>query len=219
MKTCVVVALNEKTRDFIAVSLKTLEMKAVLLSSLGELRGTLGTVSVCGILLELASAITASEQDKKDTAELFELYPFAKFRLLDNTVRILGDTLPGFVDKCRRFNPRTIRRGMREVRYLGVYLSADETFKDAEKVVTANISPGGCFVYSAREWGVGSRVWLKYFGDEAVVCGTVCSSQPWGNNKLLPGIGIRLDKDRRNPMISPFDEPTAEILTAVEGPC
>jgi len=193
MKTCVVVALNQKTRDFVAVSLKALEMEAVLLASLGELRPTLETVSVCGILLELATAITASARDKKDTPELFDLYPSAKFRLLDNEVRILGDTLPGFVDKCRQFNPRTIRREFRKVSYLAVYLSADETFKDAEKVVTADISTGGCFVYSAREWEPGSRVWLKFLGEEAVVCGTVCSSQPWGNNKLLPGIGIKLD--------------------------
>ncbi len=81
----------------------------------------------------------------------------------------------------------------RKVSYLAVYLSADESFEDAEKVVTTNISPSGCFVYSAREWEPGSRVWLIFFGDEAVVCGTVCSSLPWGNNKLLPGIGIRLD--------------------------
>ena len=193
MKTCVVVALNEKTRDFVAVSLKALEMEAVLLPSLGKLRGTLETVSVCGILLELATAITASPQDKKDAQELLELYPFTKFRILDNEVRILGDTLSGFVDKCRQFKPRPIRREFRKVSYLAVYLSADETFEDAEKVVTTNISPSGCFVYSAREWEPGSRVWLMFLGDEAVVCGTVCSSLPWGNNKLLPGIGIRLD--------------------------
>lgn len=193
MKTCVVVALDEKTRDFIAASLKALNMEAVLLASLGELRSALETSSVCGILLELATAITASTRDKEDTPELLELYPFAKFRLLNNEVRILGDSLPGFVDKCRQFKPRPIRRAIREVSYLAVYLSADETFEDAEKVVTANISPGGCFVYSSRIWGVGDRVCLKFLGGEAVVCGTVCSSRPWGNNKLLPGIGIRFE--------------------------
>jgi PilZ domain-containing protein len=193
MKKCVVVALDEKTRDFLAVSLKALQMEAVSLASLGELRATLRTVSVCGILLELATAIKAVEQDKKDTSELFELYPFAKFKLVDNEVRMLGHTLPGFVDKCRQFQPRSIRTDIREARYLAVYLSSDATFKDPEKVVTANISRSGCFLYSAREWVFGSRVWLKFLGDEAVVCGTVCSSRPWGNNRVLPSIGIRLD--------------------------
>jgi hypothetical protein len=193
MKKCVVVALSEKTRDFLVVSLKALEMDAVLLPSLGELRRTLETISVSGILLELTTAITASPRDKKDAPELFELYPFAKFKLVDNEVRIPGDTLPGFVDRCRRFEPRPIRASLRATRYLAVYLSADETFKDAERVVTTNISAGGCFLYSAREWRPGSRVWLRFLGDKNVVCGTVCSSLPWGNNKVLPGIGIRLD--------------------------
>jgi hypothetical protein len=193
MKKCVVVALSEKTRDFLAASLQALEMDAVLLPSLGELRGTLETFSVCGILLELTTAITASAQDKKDTPELFELYPFAKFKLVDNEVRMPGETLPGFVAKCRQFAPRSIRTAIRKARYLAVYLSADETFIDPEKVVTANISPGGCFLYSAREWRFGSRVWLKFLGDETVICGTVCSSRTWGNNKVLPGIGVRLD--------------------------
>ena len=135
----------------------------------------------------------SGERDKADTLELFELYPFAKFKLVDNEVRMLGHTLPGFVDKCRQFQSRSIRTDIREARYLAVYLSSDATFKDAEKVVTANISPGGCFLYSAREWAFGSRVWLKFLGDSAVICGTVCSSRSWGNNKVLPGIGIRLD--------------------------
>jgi hypothetical protein len=195
MKTCVVVALNEKTRDFVAASLKASEIEAVLLPSLGDLRVTLEKVSVCGILLELATAITASEGGRKDAQKLFELYPFTKFRLLDHEVRILGDTLQGFVDKCRQFKPRPIRRESRKFSYLAVYLSADESFEDAEKVVTTNTSPGGCFVYSAREREPGSRVWLMFLGEESVVCGTVCSCLPWGNNKLLPGIGIKLDTD------------------------
>jgi hypothetical protein len=193
MKTCLVVALNKKTRNFVAFSLNSLDMDAVLLESLGEMRGTLETASVCGILLELGTFITASPRDKKETEELFELYPFAKFRLIENEVRILGDTLPGFVDKCRQLKPRPIRSGVREVKYLAVFLSADETFANAEKVVTTNISPGGCFVYSVRQWSVGSRVWLMFLDHQPVVCGTVCSSQPWGNNLHLPGIGIRLD--------------------------
>ena len=71
MKTCVVVALNEKTRDFVAASLKASEIEAVLLPSLGDLRVTLEKVSVCGILLELATAITASEGGRKDAQKLF----------------------------------------------------------------------------------------------------------------------------------------------------
>jgi hypothetical protein len=193
LKRCVVVARSDATRDFLADSLKSMGMDAVLLASPEELRGTLEVVPVCGILLELTSAITASVQDKKAIQEFFELYPSAKFRLVNYQVLIVGETLDGFVCRCRQFEPRLIRKSPRKDSYLAVYLSADETFKDAEKVVTVNVSNGGYFVYSVREWRVGSHVWLRFPGDEAIIRGTVRSFRPWGNNKLLPGAGIEVD--------------------------
>jgi hypothetical protein len=193
MKTCVVIANLEETRDFMVAALKTRGLDAVSRASLGELRNTLETVPACGIMLELATAITASAPVKKDTQELFELYPFAKFRLADNEALILGETFDSFALKCGQFEPRKIRKYPRKSKYLAVYLSADEAFKEVERVVTANMSDCGCFVFSAREWELGSRVWLRFPGYESVFCGNVCSVRPWGNNKFLPGIGVMLD--------------------------
>jgi len=193
MKTCVVIAACENTRDLMAASLEARGLDVALLASLGELRGTLEKVPACGILLELAAAITASMQVKKNTRELLELYPCAKFRLAGNEASILCDTLDSFAQKCLAFEPKKIPASVRESRFLAVYLSADDTFTDAEKVVTADISARGCFLYSARQWTPGSRVWLKFPGVEAIFCGSVRSTRPWGNNKLLPGIGVRLD--------------------------
>jgi hypothetical protein len=193
MTTFVVVALHRTTRDVVANLLKSMEIDAVLLASLGELRNTLEKIPACGILLDLTTAITASAKDKRDTKEFLELYPSTKFRLAGEDVVILGETLEQFGSRCRQFVPRKIRTSVRETKYLAVYLSTDETFKDAEKTVTANISDNGCFVYSVREWEVGSCVWLRFLGNERAIRGDVCSVQPWGNNKYLPGIGIRLD--------------------------
>jgi hypothetical protein len=176
-----------------AAALRARGLDAELLASLGELRSTLEKVPACGILLELATSITASAQVKANTLELFELYPFAKFRLAGSEALITGDTFDSFTSKCREFEPRRIRRHPREIRFLAVYLSADETFADAEEVVTSDLSDRGCFVYSARRWALGSRAWLKFPGVETVFSGDVCSMRPWGNNKYLPGIGITLD--------------------------
>jgi hypothetical protein len=74
-----------------------------------------------------------------------------------------------------------------------VHLSADAKFENAEKVVTTNISDRGCFVYSIRKWTTGDRVWLRFLGDDEDICGTVCSWRQWGNNKAMPGIGIKLN--------------------------
>jgi hypothetical protein len=193
MKTCVVIASREDTRNIMAASLKARGLDAALLASLGELRGALETIPASGILLELATAVTASTQFKENTRELFELFPFAKFRLAGSEALIVGDTLDSFASKCCEYRPRRIRASLRESRFLAVYLSADESFVDAEKVVTSDVSDRGCFVYSAREWTPGSRVWLKFPGVEAVFCGHVCSVRPWGNNTFLPGIGVGLE--------------------------
>jgi len=193
MKTCVVIASHQNPRNLMAASLKARGLDTVLLGSLGELRSTLETLPACGILLELATAITASARLKVSTQELFELYPFAKFRLAGSEALIIGDTFDSFASRCREAEPRRIRKYPREIRFLAVYLSADETFADAEEVVTSDISDCGCFVYSARKWALGDRVWLKFPGGESVFCGEVCSMRPWGNNRYLPGIGIKLD--------------------------
>jgi PilZ domain len=97
------------------------------------------------------------------------------------------------VHECQQFNPRTLRKDARRNAYLAVHLSADAKFENAEKVVTTNISEHGCFVYSIREWSTGDRVWLRFLGDDEDICGTVCSWRQWGNNKAMPGIGIKLD--------------------------
>jgi hypothetical protein len=169
-------------------------MDALPLASLRDLRGALETVPVCGLLLDLSTLVTADTRDKNDTREFLELYPSEKFRLVGDEVHIVGESLEKFVDKCQHFSPRKIRTSVRVDKYLAVYLSANEAFKRAEKTTTINISDGGCFVYSTRKWKVGSRVWLKSFGDEIVISGIIRSARPWGNNEFIPGIGIQVDR-------------------------
>jgi hypothetical protein len=171
-------------------------MDAVLLASLAELPRALETVVVCGILLELTLAIKASPPEKRITQDFVELYPSAKFRLAAPQVLIVGETLDGFVERCLKFKPRSARKSPRGVKHLAVHLSADQTFEDAEKAVTINTSEGGYFVYSSREWIIGSRVWLRFPGDKVAVRGTVRAFRPWGNNQSLPGIGIEVETKR-----------------------
>jgi hypothetical protein len=165
----------------------------VLLASLAELPAALDATPACGILLELSTAITALPQHKKAAQELLERYPTAKFRFAGGQVLIVGESLNGFVDRCSQFEPRVTRRTARKEMYLALFLSADETFEDAERVVTFNVSDGGYFVFSVREWAVGDRVWLRFFGDESTICGSVRSFQRWGNDQVFPGIGIKIE--------------------------
>jgi hypothetical protein len=197
--TCVVVALSEDVRNVVAAGLKSLGVEATLVVSPEDLPTVLEKTPACGILMEVITSIKASPQAKKALQELAEFYPFGKFKLTGNEVTILGkESLGSFVHDCQQFNPRTLRKDTRNTAYLAVHLSADGNFEHAEKVVTVNVSDRGCFVFSIREWSTGDRVWLRFLGDEADICGTVCAWQPWGNNKTMPGIGIKLDVELNN---------------------
>jgi hypothetical protein len=193
---CVVVALSEDTRNRIAASLRSLGMDVISLASLADLPATLQNIPVGGILLDVTTSVKASSQDKMETQELLNLFPFAKFKMNGNELLILGKikSLENFVYECQRFTPRTVRKVVRTIVYLAAHLSRDATFDDAEKVVTMNVSAHGCFVYSAREWSIDDRVWLRFNGSNAVVSGVVRSCQPWGNDKVIPGVGIKLDE-------------------------
>ena len=166
-----------------------------MLASLSELQATLNEIPMSGILLDLITSTRASSQEKETTNDLIQLYPHARFKIVGNDVLILGKekSLEGFAHYCRQFKSRTIRKCPRKIRHIALLLSADDAFYDAEKVVTLNISDGGCFVYSTRDWCVGARVWLRFIDNDVDICGTVRSWQPWGNNKILPGIGVQFD--------------------------
>jgi hypothetical protein len=191
----VVVARDEETQKIIASSLETEGAGVTALSALGDLPAVLKDIPVNGILLELITSTRSTAQEKQDTNDLIQYYHNARFKFVDNQVRILGHgmTLEQFVSDCRSAKPRTIRKSIRKIRHIALMLSADGVFTAAEKTVTIDISAEGCFVFSAGEWGVGDRVWLRLLDNDCVLTGTVCSWQPWGNNKKMPGIGVQLD--------------------------
>jgi len=192
--TVLVVARSEETRAVVALSLKSHGVDSLLLESLAELPNALLRTPVCGILLDLPTLVLASHEEKQDAQEPCEFYPFAKFKLVAGEIRVLSRTIDGFISECQQFKPRTIRQYARRERVLGVFLSASDKFENAEKAVTLNISVSGCFVYSVREWNLGDQVWLKFPASSVVLGGVVCTWHPWGNNRILPGIGIKLDE-------------------------
>lgn len=189
-----VVSRNEDSRVFVGASLQSMGVDALLLASLAELTPILQANAVNGILLELTTLVTASQQDKQTVQEVLEFFPNAKFKFVENDLRVLSHTLEGFVAECQRFKARPIRKCARKERVLAVYLAADASFDHAEKVVTANISATGIFVYSPLEWKIGDRVWLRFPENDVMLSGEIRSFHAWGNNRFIPGVGIKLDE-------------------------
>jgi hypothetical protein len=192
--TCVVIASDAGIRSVIEASLEPLGLHVKGLSSPGDLMGIVRDVPIGGILLELMTSIQSSPEEKEASNEFARVYPFARFRLVGHDVRILGEgnTLEAFAQRCRNFNPRILRRDIRISRNLAVYLSRDPGFEDSEKAVTINVSKGGCFVYTSRDWRIGDYVWLRLPGEEITIVATVCFWCAWGQ-KGTPGIGIRFN--------------------------
>jgi hypothetical protein len=195
MTMVVVVANNEKKRKAIIKALENDGGSAIELSSLAELQAVLKEVPVCGIILDLITSTKATAQEKLETNSLIQLYPNLKVKVVEDDLITLGNgmSMKKFVQDCQSFKPRTIRKSIRRDRHIAFLLSSDNKFTVAEKVVTLNISDDGCFIYSTNDWQEGDRVWLHFIDNECVMSGIVCWWQPWGNNKKMPGIGIRFD--------------------------
>jgi len=193
----VVVARDAETRNALETALRAEGSSVISLATLGELPEVLRCTPVNGILIELITSTKSTAVEKQATNDMIQLYANARFKFVENEVRILGHgvTLEQFVCDCRQLKPRTVRGSNRKVRHIALYLSADEAFTAAEKTVTMDVSDEGCFVFSSAEWCVGDSVWLRLRDNNALLVGRVCSWQPWGNNKKMPGIGIHLEVD------------------------
>ena len=197
MLTLVIVAKSEDALTKITAAVQADGVNTVTSRSLAELPAILKEIPISGLLLDLVTSAKSTAQEKLDTNDLLQLYPHAKVKVVGSEVRILGDSrsLEQFIEDCRSFTPRIVRRSKRLPQYIGAFLSDDGEFSTPEKAVTFNVSDEGCFVYSAGDWKVGDPVWLRFIENECVVRGSVCWLQPWGNNKKLPGVGIKFDFD------------------------
>lgn len=193
--TLVIVAKNEDALNSVMAAIQAEDVETIAVRSLAELPAILIEVPISGLLLELVTSAKSTAKEKLETNDLLQLYPHAKVKVVGTEVRMLGDgrSVQQFIQDCRSFTPRVIRKAKRHTQYIGVFLSGDSEFSAAEKTVTFNFSDEGCFVYSARDWAVGERVWVRFIENDCVVRGSVRWFQPWGNNKKLPGIGIKFD--------------------------
>ena len=193
---CVVIASDSHVRTIVEAAVRHLDLETKGIASLGELAAIVRDVPLGGILLELATSIRSTPEEKEVTNELTCVYPFARFRIVDHEIRILGEgnTLETFVERCRQFNPRVLRREGRISRHLSVYLSREPGFEEAEKAVTINMSKGGCLVFSSRKWSIGDLVWLRFPGEEIAISGTVRFWRAWGQ-KGIPGIGVQFNAE------------------------
>lgn len=191
----IVVANSEEKQKTVLAAIKSTGHDATALQNLSELPELLKTLPVSGIMIDLITSTRASISEKESTNDLIQLYPHIKIKIINGEVIVLGSgvTLEQFIQNCNTFKPRTIRKSERRIRHIAFLLSAESEFINPEKTVTLNIANDGCFVYSTGEWKVGDTVWLRFVDNDKIMKAVVRWWQPWGNNKKMPGIGIKFE--------------------------
>jgi hypothetical protein len=83
---------------------------------------------------------------------------------------------------------------MRKVVHFNVLLSYDEPIgeKALERTVTINISKGGCFLFSGRDWSNTPKAWfiINELQDKTPIAGDIRWTVEWGKQMTIPGIGL-----------------------------
>ena len=161
-----------------------------------------------GVLFDVPTIVRAREFDRNLLHAVSEVYPSLRLRHdpTSDAIVALGagvgpdcrDGLARFVDGCRNFPPRCLRRGERMDIHLPTVLwrmppgqNGDES--DGEKTSTTNISFFGCFVFTTAPWSIGERAWLEFPDVTAQPVRTrVAWLSPWGGG-ALPGIGLAFE--------------------------
>lgn len=176
-----------------------------------------------GILVDLPTLIQAGAQEKESVYDLIRAYPVAKLRVIpsQNTLSLMCAgkctasyaTIEDFINgECLRFKARSFRSTTRKYINLPVLISPTAAFdaENTEKTFTVNISVGGFFVFSARRWNVGDKIWIRLADsvDKAPpIVGEVRWGIDWGQKSVIPGVGVRFKE------IS--EEQVKEILIAL----
>jgi Tfp pilus assembly protein PilZ len=161
---------------------------------------------ISGILVDMPTYMRSTEEEKRLLTELVGLYPALRIKCNESSGEIrtlpFGTTYPGnlapvaFVHTyCAPFLQRKIRSSERTSQYLSALLSRSPAMAavSAMRSVTANVCCGGCFLVSFEPWSVGDYGWLTLpeLHDNATISVEICWVRPWGEQRALPGMGVR----------------------------
>lgn len=222
MKTRVILTCgDEGTRQAYIEKITSPEVQVDAVSSLSELHQQLLENSYNGILIDIKTKMRATGREKELIHSLLDVFPVVQLNLDKATGEIRSlffgqsegrGTIEDFLRKeCSSFKPRSIRADSRKDVNLNVLLSETENYSEtsSDRSVTLNISKGGCFIYSTREWALQSLLSfsIKELPDSDPIRGEVRWQIPWGVSMRIPGIGIKfthIDEVRHRSLCDKF---------------
>lgn len=177
------------------------------ISELKEAPAFAAATPLNGILIDTPVLIKATSYEKTMAEDMLLALPSAYLNIAPATdaIKILTatgtrgtfHTFDQFVAACSNFQARIVRPKNRAELNLNALLYHGETDSQTEQTVTMNVSPGGCFVFSASpEYLIDKQVVLDFvcFEDRTPVKATVRWQQSWGRDNAIPGLGLRFDQ-------------------------
>jgi hypothetical protein len=183
---------------------KSIGIEVDSVASFGELTKAMISTPYQGIMVDVITSVKSSREEKSAVQKILDVYPLVQLKWESETNAIhtislgnpsSGGSLAHFIDKeCQPFKPRAIRLNPRRSIIFNVTMCKQEDFNEnsAERTVTINVSKGGCFLFSSRDWSDTPGVWIVFneLTDKTPIRGEIRWYVPWGKTMTMPGIGI-----------------------------
>ena len=170
------------------------------LKSISEFFKIITETAISGFVLDIQMALKTTEPEKRWLQTVEGIFPNVRtnwnpergFRALyiDST-KSETDNMSLFLEDCRKFKPRALRKHERKKLNFHVLLWPIETTEEtAERAYTLNMSYSGLFVCTCYAPPVGNFVWVKLqeVGDQPLKV-LVRLTRAWGSGMHIPGFG------------------------------
>jgi len=191
---------NDACRKYLEV-LSDLGVKVFVSPSFFHLDEEICRQSYHGLLLDMPTKMQALKGNKTEVYRLAEKFPVAHLQHDSQTDSIRcfhaswqsGRNLGDFIlHQCRDSVPHKIRSSRRKETHLPVLVFRHAKSIRPEKTITRNISVGGCFIISCRQWQSGHEIFLSFpeLQDKGRIRAEIRSVVHWGQGHEIPGIGV-----------------------------
>ncbi len=189
-------------------ALDQLEVSCLAVSSLKEVPALTAGIPLNGILLDMPVLVKSTADEKAIVEDVLKALPSAYLNIAPATDTIKLMTVNGnqgiaanldeFAALCKTFPARLVLPKQRYTLHLHALLRAPFTQIPEEQTFTQNVSPGGCFLFSANpRFNVGQQVEINFvdLDDSAPVTAAICWINRWGvRGYQAPGLGVRFER-------------------------
>lgn len=200
----ILVCREGKARQAYLNETKALGVDVDVFPSFYEFLRTMANDPYQGLMIDLETQMKMSLEEKNVSQSILGSFPTIQLkwyaesgsiRNISLDKKTVSRSLKEFIKtECQSFTARTVRLNIRKMVHFNVLLSKDESMyeKFLERTVTINVSRGGCFLSSGRDWSNYSTAWfiINELQDKTPIAGNIHWSVEWGKQMTIPGIGI-----------------------------